>query len=376
MGKRWRKYSNGPYRLGQLNGQAVVTWRDDEGKHRVRLNARTEAEGRSEVDAFVRKRALLRAQSGKTIAEIYDAYKDDREKDGKLIQAFEDNWKALAPTFGKLTADDLTADLCRRYTQERCIDQGRSQGTAWTELQRLRSCMNWAVKKRIITFKPDIWVPQKPESKSRVLSVDEVEALLGGCVMPHIKLFVILALATAGRTEALLELTWDRVSFDAATINLKVKQVVNPLTKKVRKGRSVVPMNDWARAALQEAEKGALSDFVIEWNGDQVKSIRKGFTEALRRAGLGEMVPHKTKPETLVFKSDITPHTIRHTSASWMESDDIPMRKISRFLGHSNENITRKLYAHPDTRPLLEAADVVDLQRKRVSSNGRAHRKI
>jgi integrase len=354
MGKRWRKYANGPYRLGQLNGQAVVCWRDDAGPHRVRLDAWTEAEGRSEVDAFARKRTLLTAIAGRSIAEIYAAYQDDREKDGKLIQAFRESWRALAPTFGKLTPDDITADLCRRYTKERCIDQGRSQGTAWTELQRLRSCMNWALKKRLISFKPDVWVPQKPPPKDRVLTVDEVDALLAGCMMPHIKLFVILALATAGRSSALLELEWTRVDFEAGIINLRVPEVINPLTKKARKGRSVVPMNEWARVALLEARQGALTDFVIEWNGERVRSVRKGFSEAVRRAGLGK---------------DVTPHTLRHTAASWMESGGIPMAQISRFLGHSNENVTRNIYAKPDTTPLLPAAEIVDLQRKRVAPN-------
>ncbi len=364
MGKHWRKYSNGPYRLGRLLGEAVVTWRDKAGvKHRFRLGVETEAEGRSALDAFVRKRSLLAATTGKTLDEIFTAYQDDREKDGKLIEAFEANWKALKPTFGRLTPDDITADLCRRYTAERC--QKASQGTAWTELTRLRSCCNWAVKKRIITFKPDIWVPQKPAPKDRVLSADEVGQLLDGCVMPHIKLFVILALATAGRTEALLELTWDRVDFVAGTINLKVKEVQNPLTKKVRKGRSVVPMNDWARVALLDAQKGALSDNVIEWNGEPVKSIRKGFTEALRRAGLGEWLPHPEKPDLKVFHSDVTPHTLRHTAASWMESGGIPMGQISRFLGHKTEAVTRKIYSHPDAKALLDAAKIVDFSARK-----------
>lgn len=279
------------------------------------------------------------------------------------MEAFDANWKALKGTFGKLTADDITANLCRRYTLERCVKA--SQGTAWTELTRLRSCTNWAVKKRLITFKPDIWVPQKPEPKDRVLSIDEIGKLLDGCVMPHVKLFIILALATAGRTEALLELTWDRVDFERGVINLKLKVEQNPLTKKVRKGRSVVPMNEWARVALWEAKQGALTDNVIEWNAESVKSIRKGFTEAVKRAGLGEWVQHPEEPDEKVFRSDVTPHTLRHTAASWLESDGIPMGQISRFLGHKTESVTRNIYAKPDTKALEEAANVLDFSKKK-----------
>lgn len=33
MGKRWRKYRVGAYRLGQLHDQAVVVWTDAQGTH-------------------------------------------------------------------------------------------------------------------------------------------------------------------------------------------------------------------------------------------------------------------------------------------------------------------------------------------------------
>lgn len=354
MGKHWRNYSNGPYRLGQLKGEAVVTWRDELGRHRYRLAVYTEAEGRSALDAWVRKRGSLASGGRYSIAEIWKAYRDDREKDGKQVAAFDYNWKALEPTFGAMYPADITADLCRRYTRERCVDQGKSQNTAWTELQRLRSCMNWALKKRLVEYPPDIWVPQKPEGKDRVLTPTEVQALLDGCVMPHMRVFVVLALCTAGRTEALLELTWDRVDFDAGTVNLRVKAIANPLLKTVRKGRSVVPMNAWLAAVLQEAKAGAITDHVIEWNGEPVKSIRTGFDAAAERAKL----------------VGVTPHTLRHTAASWMESDEIPMAQISRFLAHSTEAVTRKIYAKPESKLLRKASEVVELRVKSRDGSG------
>src|SRR6516165_6760272 len=97
MGKKWRTYKNGIYQLGQLGGQAVVTWSDEvTGKrHRQRLGVFTEAEGRSAVDTFARHIKNLTTGDDVTVGVLFEAYVADREKDGKLVQAFKDNWKAL-----------------------------------------------------------------------------------------------------------------------------------------------------------------------------------------------------------------------------------------------------------------------------------------
>lgn len=345
MGKSWRRYQLGIYRLGQLHGQAVVTWRDAAGAHRVRLGVTDEIAARSALDAFVRQRELLTAKATHTVADIYAAYQADREKDGKVIANFIESWKALKPRFGHLSVEDINADLCRRYAEER-LEAGKSQGTIWTELTRLRSAMNWAAKRDVITKAPYVWVPSKPPPKDRVLTPDELRALLDGCEMPHVRLFVVLAITTGGRLGAILELTWAQVDFDAGTINLKTNAKRNPLTKAVRKSRAIVPMNNLARVALLEAQAGAVSDYVIEWNGDRIKSIRKGFKEAVRRAGLGP---------------DVTPHVLRHTTASWMMNAKIPLIEISRYLGHRDERTTELIYAKSDPLFLQDASRIVDL---------------
>lgn len=103
-------------------------------------------------------------------------------------------------------------------------------------------------------------------------------------------------------------------------------------------------MNAMACAALQSACEAALSEYVVEWAGDRVKSIRKGFETAVTAAKLEE----------------VTQHTLRHTAAVHMAAAGIPMSKISQFLGHSNEAITARVYARfqPDHR--REAGDVLN----------------
>ena len=52
---------------------------------------------------------------------------------------------------------------------------------------------------------------------------------------------------------------------------------------------------------------------------------------ALRRAGL---------PETL------TPHQLRHGTASLLLNQNVPIPVVSKYLGHANPGITMKVYAH------------------------------
>ena len=104
-------------------------------------------------------------------------------------------------------------------------------------------------------------------------------------------------------------------------------------------------MNATARAVLSQAKAEALSDHVIEWNGERVGSIKKGFGEACRRAGL----------------EDVTPHTIRHTVATHLDAEGVEPRLVSRFLGHRSMASTA-IYTHPKPETLRPAADVVPLR--------------
>lgn len=347
MGKRWRHYQIGPYTLGSLNGQVVATWKGEHGRrHRERLGtATTEAQARSIFTAWVTGRNALKAAKGLTVAQIFDAYARDREMDGKQANNIRASWKSLAPTFGALRPDAITDDLCRSYAQQR-LDAGRSVGTVWTELGRLKTALHWAHKRRSIPHEIYVWTPSKPAGRTRVLTPDEAERLVESTVMPHVSLFVILAISTGARTGALLELQWDRVDLEARSIDLTRPEPENPLSKQVRKGRArAVYINDWARAALQTARDGRLTDYVIEWNGRPVKSIRTGFLAACKRARI----------------TGVSPHDLRRTAGTWLANTHIDEARIARFLGHSNPSVTRSVYMHPKAD--REAGEVVQLRK-------------
>jgi integrase len=99
-----------------------------------------------------------------------------------------------------------------------------------------------------------------------------------------------------------------------------------------------------ARAALLEARQGALTDYVVEWAGRPVKSVKRGLRVAAQRAGL----------------EHISPHDLRHSAAVHMAEDGVGMDEIAQMLGHSNVNVTRNVYARFSPDYLRNAAAALE----------------
>jgi integrase len=324
------------YRIGRLKGRFVVMWNDDAGtRRRYRLAADTQK------DAERESRDLILRQSAPagvvTIAQIWEAYRTEvegRRQAAKLAQT----GKNVLPVFGHLTPDQITLDDCRRFIATRRSD-GRKDATIRTELGCLRTALSWAVKTKLLRAAPRIDMPQTPPPRDRYLDRNEVRRILEAAGDPHVRLAMLLMLTTAGRIGALLELTWDRVDLDRRQIKLATNDI-GP-----RKGRATVPINDTLMAALQTAQKAALSRYVIEWGGRKVGSIKTGFNAAVKRAGI----------------EHCTPHDLRRTAGRFMAEAGVPMEEIAQYLGHTNPAITRSTYARFSPVYLRGAADALEL---------------
>ena len=320
--------------IGRFRGGFCVYWSEDGQRRRYQLKARTRAQAEPEAIDVYRAKTLKIDQL--TVADIWDAYRDDLGAK-PTAKTMGYTGKAILPHFGSYRPDQLTKDLCLRYEQKRSA-QGKTQGTIHTELGHLRSAMKFAENARIIERAPVIHRPNKPMPKERFLTKAEIHALIDAASAPHIRLAIHLLIGTAARVGSILDLTWDRVDFDRGTINLRLDDAVT------RKGRAIVPMNRGLRAALQTAKAAALTDYVIEYASDRVKSIRKGFVNAVTRADL----------------TDVTIHTIRHTAAVLMVSEGIPIEKVAQFLGHSNVATTYRVYARFAPEHLADAAEILN----------------
>jgi integrase len=263
-----------------------------------------------------------------TVGGIWTAYQQDRPRDRAAWA-----WKRLQPVFGHLRPDQITPALCRSYAAARARD-GVGMGTVHTELTFLRAALNW----HAAGAGHGVELPAKPAPNSRHLTRAEYARLLGACVTPHVRLFVVLALATAGRMGAILDLTWDRVDLDAGMVRL----AAGPQT---RKGRATVPLTDSARRELVAAYAARTSPYVIEYGGKQVGKIRKAFERAAEAAGLPW----------------VTPHALRHSAAVWMAEAGVPMAEIAQVLGHTSEAVTFRVYARFSPAYLRKAVGALEV---------------
>jgi len=326
------------YRAVWYRKRWYAEWYSDDGK-RCRQSLRTAV--RSEVaDALAKVQADREARERPrviTVAYAWDGYRQSLgEKPAAVTMGHE--WKALRPHFGDRSADALTELDCDRYIAARRA-LGRSDGTIWTEMGHLRSALRWAERKNLIAKAPSIKRPERPPPRDKRMTREQIRTFIDSCDKPHVKLFVRLAVATAARMGALLDLTWDRVDLGERRILLH-----NPERQRTNKGRSTVPINDTLFKALTEAHRGATSRWVIEWGGERVKSVKKGLTGAGRRSGMPW----------------VTAHVFRHSAACLMAQDGVPMAEISQFLGHADSRLTERVYARFSPTYLRKAAKSLD----------------
>jgi len=236
--------------------------------------------------------------------------------------------RALVPFWHDRTVAEVNESTCRQYAKHR----GVSDGTARRELSVLRTAINYAAKSNRLTHAPAVWLPKAPEPLDVWLTRGEVGRLLRAARMlqnaRHLPLAILLLVYTGRRKDAVLGLRWAQVDFERGVIDYRRGGVAETL-----KRRGVVKAHRKLLGHLRRAKvcQGAGEmDFVIQWGGHRVKDIKKAFAAAAGRSGINKR---------------ITPHTLKHTAATWLLQDGVSLWDASQYLSTSMETLER-VYGH------------------------------
>jgi integrase len=97
--------------------------------------------------------------------------------------------------------------------------------------------------------------------------------------------------------------------------------------------------------------------FAVEWNGEPVKAIEKAFANAVADADLGK---------------GVTPHTLRHTAATWLMQEGVDLWEAAGYLGMTVEMLSQR-YGHHHPDHLSGAKNAFSRQRVRQKNHGNKH---
>jgi integrase len=94
-----------------------------------------------------------------------------------------------------------------------------------------------------------------------------------------------------------------------------------------------IPLPDRLLAHLRRWKRRG-QHFAVEWNGEPVKAIEKAFANAFADARLGK---------------GVTPHTLRHTAATWLMQEGVDLWEAAGYLGMTVEMLSQRYgHHHPD----------------------------
>jgi integrase len=131
---------------------------------------------------------------------------------------------------------------------------------------------------------------------------------------------------------------------------------------RTKKRQPAVRLPDRLLAHLRRWHRLGIATYaVVEWSGKPVRSVRKGFAAAVKAAGLPVTGPDR-----------ITPHTLRHTAATWMMQNGADLWQAAGYLGMTVEMLQERYgHHHPDYQ--VDAARAVSASpgqdRDRVAVN-------
>ena len=264
--------------------------------------------------------------SSPLISDILLAYATDHLPHTRAARNAAYHIGQLSAWWGDRKIADVTARNCRAFARE------HTQASARRYLETLRAAIgHWHREYGPLSSVPAVVLPPKAEPRERWLTRGEAARLLAASRRtPHLARFVLLGLYTGSRSGTLLDLRWDWIDLARGVMLRRApgSSESKKRTPPVRLGsRIMAHLRRWRRM-------DGVAKIVCHYNGQQVRKLRRSWDTAAARAGLG---------------ADVTPHTLRHTRATWLMQAGIDPWEAAGHLGMSLEMLERTYGKHsPD----------------------------
>ena len=280
--------------------------------------------------------------------------------------------KFMGEHFPDVTLTDLNHTHVQSYLNHK-MDEGVKGSTVKQYYLSLHSAFMWAVKMEILEQHPmdKMVMPRAERHEAVFYNEDELNELFRVFEGHKLELIVHIAAYYGLRRCEILGLKWDSIDFKKGTITIERKVVsdydengqaklfveTRLKTNSTRRTLPLIPHIEEMLLKKQEMDKHYKKlggkNYDTEFEGFvccdpfgkliSPNTVTHDFHEVIKKHGL----------KMLRF------HDLRHSCASLLLANDIPMKAIQEWLGHATFNITANLYSHLEYNAKVTSAETI-----------------
>lgn len=236
----------------------------------------------------------------------------------------------------------------------------------------IHRAFKYAVKTRLISSNPVDLVdrPKKEVFRGSFYSEEEIKELFEAARGTKMELPVMMASFYGLRRSEIIGLKWDAFDFVENTITIKhtltsciidgKKQLVAADTTKTKSSMRTLPLVPQFREILLKRLENQK-----EWRRVCGKSYNKEYLDYVCVDEMGNLLEPEYVTQnfaSLLKKNELRHirfHDLRHTCASLLLKNGVPMKQIQEWLGHSDFSTTANIYAHLDYAAKLNSAQAM-----------------
>ena len=267
------------------------------------------------------------------IADVLSVYGQERLPRTRAARKAAYNALSLLRFWGTMRVSDITPSNCLSYAEN------RTPAAARRDLEVLSAALRWWHKHREpLAPLPSLVMPPRPEPRDRWLTRDEAAKLLWASRhVEHLKRFILLGLYTGSRSGAILSLEWSWIDLERGVMRRRARgqaEIATKRTPPAKLGRKILGfLRRWKR---RESEA-----LVVHYRGQRLQELGSSWVTACAKAGL----------------KDVSPHTLRHTRATWLMQQGVDLWQAAGHLGMS-PGVLQKTYGHHHPDYQEDAAQV------------------
>ena len=361
-----------------------------DGKQVVKSMTYKPREGMSEkqIEKEVRRQAVLFEESCKkgqaVTASKFETFAREWFRDCAELKlkrltlcSYHRMEKRVYAALGHIRVDRISPLDIQRFVGALNAD-GLAPSTVRNYVRFVSVILNYAVKKRIITYNPCVTVdyPEARETEREIYTTEEVKKLLGlmwedGEDKRPFAVFFMLAAYTGCRKGELLGLEWKDVDFLNDVISIRRAYYYSSAehtsytdTPKTKKSQRSLKLPACVMEALRELR--AWQDRQREVCGGSWVETDRLFT-SLDGSPMATTAPYhylQSFNKRNGFRK-ATVHSFRHFNASALIDAGVDVVTVQTALGHSTAATTLNIYSHAfsnaQTRAMEAIADAINL---------------